>query len=170
MTSKEFARVYACLKYDLTVYGPPKRGDHMDPMSGNPIFVARTKPIRVTMSGAPPNPEMAVGFDPTSEEDEMESPEGQYRRPRAGIATTADARIHETDLEHQREMDQRSERRRRELKAEREAERKREEHERETREASTADAMARMHESSMQSQRELLRATVEQIAGRPGAG
>lgn len=172
MTSKEFARLYGGLEYDLTVYGPPKRGDHMDPMSGQPIFVARTKPIRVTMSGAPPNPEMAVGYDPTSEEDEMESPEGQgpYRRPRPGIATTADARIHETDLEHARTMDERAERRRRELKAEREAERKREERERETREASTADAMARMHESSMESQRELLRATMTQIAARPGAG
>lgn len=170
MSSADFAKLYGGLTYELTLYGPPKRGIKFDPSTGNPIVRPLTKPIRVTMPGVPPNLQMAIGFE---EDEDMTTPVQAGNGRRLGTATTADARIHETDLEHAREMDTRRERQRRE----REDERRQAERERRREEASSAEAMASMHSASVQSQADLFRTVSDQqnamlkaiVTGRPGA-
>lgn len=168
MDTDEFSKIYGGLTYELTLYGPPKKGPVFDAES-KPIYRQRCKPFIVTIPGSPPNPATCIGYD--AEEDFMISPD--TGRPRPGVATTADARIHETDLEHKREMDLREERRRRERRDElRERDRERE------REVSgTAQAMADMHRSSMDNQASMYRTLTDTqtdminklIGGRPGA-
>jgi hypothetical protein len=176
MKSEQFARTYGGLKYELTLYGPPKRGPQFDPMSGGPITRALTKPITVTMPGSPPNLQMAIGYNEDEDEEDMTqgAAAAGYTRTRPGIANNADARIHETDLEHERHMEERREQRRQQS----EARQQREEQERRRTEVTSADAMARMHETSMESQRDIYKhmssqqsSILQQMAqGRPGAG
>ena len=174
MKPEQFARTYGGLKYELTLYGPPKRGPQVDPMSGEPITRALTKPITVTMPGSPPNLQMAIGYNENEDDDMTEGAAAGYTRTRPGVANNADARIHETDLEHQRHMEERRERQRQAA----EARQQRDEQERRRTEVTSADAMARMHETSMESQRDIYKhmssqqnSMLQQMAqGRPGAG
>ena len=52
MREGQFAEYYGGGIYYLTVYGPDPKGRH-DPINGVPIVKALTKPIRITMRGAP---------------------------------------------------------------------------------------------------------------------
>lgn len=167
----EFARIYGGLTYELTLYGPPKKGPVFD-AEGKPVYRPRSKPFTVTVAGQPPNPRTCVGYD-EEDDDDMAATEN-HGRPRAGIATNADARIHESDLEHERHMQERREERERQRQArqrEQETERRREE-------GGMADAFARIHASSTQAQNEMYQMLtssqtdmIRQLAGgRQGAG
>jgi len=86
MTGEEFARLYGGLKYELTVYGP--RGAPRFDAVGVEVLRALTRPISVTLPGAPPNLQMAIGYDADDLDDDPGTP---HRR----LPVNADARIYD---------------------------------------------------------------------------
>lgn len=111
MDTQEFTDLYGGLVYELTLLGPPNRGPRFDG-AGRPIFRMYSKPFLVTIPGAPPKIEMCIGY--RGEDDVADG----FRRMRPGNATSADARIHEADLEQRRDEERRSRAEREEAKRE----------------------------------------------------
>lgn len=97
MTQEEFNSFYGNGTYELIVYGPSKqKGYAWDPHTGQYKHRKLTKPIRMDVPmGYPPNPTAMF-----QEEDDIMMTEmrGAGRLPLRG-ATSADAKMHETDVQ-----------------------------------------------------------------------
>jgi hypothetical protein len=113
MTDADFAAEYGGGKYILRLYGPPKRGV-VDPETRRIRPVALTSPISYELSVEryPPSLQSAdlhVGPDGEFQEDEeMQSFRPAYSpSSRDRPATAGDARIVESQLTHEREMEER---------------------------------------------------------------
>jgi len=126
ITFEEFAKTYGGGQYQLTVYGtvPGGRLDN----EGRPKRRALTKPIKVVVPDpfgeAPPNPDMAAVASADEDDEEMPIIRGRHR----GVASEADARIIETQLDHEATKEEREYERAERARERREArEREREE-------------------------------------------
>jgi hypothetical protein len=103
LTQQEFIEQYGGGEYSLIVYGPPRRGGLIDPVTGLLKPKALTKEVTFTVShdsagvfGHPPNPESAIQEEPVG--DPMEPTQSHMpflRRP----ATPADASMHKASLD-----------------------------------------------------------------------
>ncbi len=127
LSYEQFVEMYGGGEYELTVYGPPRTGGFLDPATGKVRKKALTQPIRFTVPydkegvfGMAPNPSASI-----PEVDEMYPMETPMQRmqPPTGVASTnnnlhpfnrpmrvttpADAKIHDSDLQHEREREDR---------------------------------------------------------------
>lgn len=131
LSTEQFRREYGGGEYQLVVYGPPRRGGQYDPATRKLREKALTEEIPLTLSWAPPYgvpPQPDAAFDPEEEsafwesENEADMLYAQPFRPTGrmgmGSATPADAKIHESDLQHEREMADRRAAQEREMREE----------------------------------------------------
>ena len=111
MSRTEFINTYGGGEYILILYGPPKRGAAVD-ASGRRRWKVYTQPVKYTLSFHQYEPLLP------EDEDEFGAEENNtmrtYQQAR-GPRSNADANIHRYDLEHEREMDNREDTRRREV-------------------------------------------------------
>jgi len=122
MSYREFRDAYGGGDYALTVYGPPKRGGIFDHKTGRVRPKALTGDVTFTVPfsppyGGPPNPEGSVDYDFEEDDDQWDQSEehmlGSSYKPLpvgARPTTTADAKIHEANLQYQEREEERRER------------------------------------------------------------
>lgn len=125
MTREDFAAEYGGGVYTLILYGPPKRGQMIDPNTGRGRVKALTAPITVTVpiGTYPPNLQAAILDDEHYEDEDTAMRYGPGfnapARPGNGRpSTVADARMFEAQLSFEERMQQRNEERERELRQE----------------------------------------------------
>jgi len=106
MSLAEFGQRYGGHEYQLTVYGPPRRGFQQMGPDGKLQMKALTDPIRFTFPG-PPNLNSVAGGDDDDDGGYMEP--GLPHTP--GRATNADAKIFETKLQSEEKAELRREHR-----------------------------------------------------------
>jgi hypothetical protein len=122
MTREEFAAEYGGGVYSLILYGPPKRGQMIDPNTGRARVKALTAPITVTVpiGTYPPNLQAAILDDDHYEDEDSSMRYGPgFNAPRPGNgrpSTVADARMFEAQLSFEERMQQRNEERERDLR------------------------------------------------------
>lgn len=118
ITDEEFTQIYGGGDYKLTLRGPPKKGGIYDHRLGRIRDVALTEPIDYTVPHHfPPNLNAALSEDDDEWEDEDEDDMRQVpgMQPRRGVASAADAKIHEANLQFQERAEERRLAREREL-------------------------------------------------------
>lgn len=122
MTREDFAADYGGGTYTLILYGPPRRGQMVDPNTGRPRVKALTPPITVTVPVGtyPPNLQAAILDDEHYNDEDSDMRYGPgFNAPRPGNGrptTVADARMFEAQLSFEERIQQRNEERERELR------------------------------------------------------
>lgn len=116
MTEGEFRLFYGGGRYELCVYGPDPRG-RADPITGQPIIKALTKPITVRVPGNPTSETLAGDLTPGKRTGMF--PPSPFEGGRRGPpATTADASIHRDSLHLAQNLIQEERREKNELRRE----------------------------------------------------